>query len=142
MSTARELFTARTVLPAADRIQRQLFRWGARLTGPSRAVVRTDDVAAVCGGKVVDGSSGETSPEAFASLDWDEDHVIALLPAPSPCGGTPTRLGLLSRTSGGGIWWMTDYIPGATAWEGQVSIRLETSRLPGLGAVGKTLAPD
>ena len=121
---------------ARDRNQRQLFPIGSRaLPGVVDAVVRADDdvVWFASGRQIGRIRPGENAPEAFASLDWDEEHVIALLPAPQSrlWVRTPTRLGLLNlHRPAAGIWWMSDDIPGANNMGG-----------PSLDAHGDILLP-
>ncbi|MFY9561805.1 MAG: diguanylate cyclase [Terriglobales bacterium] len=107
-----------------SRKQYQLFPAGSSvLPAPVDAIVRADDdvVWFAAGRRIGRIRPGENSLEAFASLDWDEEHVIALLPAPQSrlWVRTPTRLGLLNlRHPAAGISWMTDSLPGANSMGG------------------------
>ena len=82
------------------------------------AIVRDDnDVVWLASGRQIGRiRPGQNSPEPFASLDWDEEHVVALLPAPQSrlWVRTETRLGLLNlKHPAAGISWGSDDLPGA-----------------------------
>ena len=102
-----------------DASKRQLFPIGnSPLPAPVDALVRTtDDVIWFAAGRQIGRvRPGQQSPETFAALDWDEEHVIALLPAPESrlWVRTETRLGLLNLNHpAAGISWGDDDLPGA-----------------------------
>jgi diguanylate cyclase (GGDEF)-like protein len=97
----------------------QLFAIGTpALPAPVDALVRTDDdvVWFAAGRQIGCIHPGQQSLEKIAALDWDEDHVIALLPAPQSrlWVRTQSRLGLLNLNHpAAGISWGTDELPSA-----------------------------
>ncbi|HWZ81393.1 MAG TPA: diguanylate cyclase [Terriglobales bacterium] len=99
--------------------QAQIIPYGSNaLPAAVDALVRTDDdtVWFASGRQIGRIRPGSSSPEVFVSLDWDEDHVIALLPAPQSrlWVRTANRLGLLNLNHpAAGIWWVTSELPGA-----------------------------
>jgi diguanylate cyclase (GGDEF)-like protein len=107
-----------------DPKQRQLFATGNRiLPAPVDALVRTDDdvIWFAAGRRIGRIRPGQNSPEAFAELDWDEEHVVALLPAPQSrlWVRTQTRLGLLNLNHpAAGISWGDDDLPSANSMGG------------------------
>ena len=100
---------------------RQIIAAGSgAIPGTVDALVRTDDdvVWFASGRQIGRILPGSNAPEAFVALDWDEDHVIALLPAPQSrlWVRTATRLGLLNLNHpSAGIWWGLDEVPGANS---------------------------
>lgn len=90
---------------------------------PVDAVIRdSEDVVWFAAGRQIGRiRSGEKTAETFATLDWDEDRVIALLPAPQSrlWVRTATRLGLLNlKHPAAGIWWGANELPGANSMGG------------------------
>src|SRR5258706_4445937 len=113
----------------------QLFSTGsAAFPTPVDAIVRDDtDVVWFAAGRQIGRIRPGQKPKTFACLDWDHEHVIALLPAPQSrlWVRTGTRLGLLNlHRPAAGIWWMSDDIPGANSMGG-----------PSLDAHGDILLP-
>ncbi len=119
-----------------DRRQTQLFAIGSSVLPVAvDAIVRGDDdvVWFAAGRQIGRIRPGVSSPEAVASLDWDEEHVIALLPAPQArlWVRTPTHLGLLNlHHPAAGISWGNNSLPSANSIGG-----------PSLDAHGNVLLP-
>jgi diguanylate cyclase (GGDEF)-like protein len=119
-----------------DRTQHELWSVASRAV-PSvvDALVRTDDdvVWYAAGRQIGKIRPGQKSAEPVAALDWDEEHVIALLPAPQSrlWVRTANRLGLLNLNHPtAGISWGVNDLPGANSMGG-----------PSLDAHGDILLP-
>ena len=107
-----------------DSSQHKLLAIGsAGLPAQVDALVHTDDdvVWYAAGRQIGRIRPGQSSTEPVASLDWDEEHVIALLPAPQSrlWVRTATRLGLLNLNHpAAGISWGGSDLPGANLMGG------------------------
>ncbi len=107
-----------------DYPRHQLFSIGSTaLPAAVDAIVRTDDdvVWYAAGRQIGRIRPGQRATEPIASLDWDEEHVLALLPAPQSrlWIRTATRLGLLNLNHPtAGISWGVVGLPGANGMGG------------------------